>query len=146
MGDLFGKKIISKQMENKKLKFLIITPSCNEEVFLPNLIESVVNQNLQVKSNIYAIGDVVAGPMLAHKAEEEGVFVAEFIAGQKPEINHHLIPNVVYTWPEVASIGFTEEELKSKGIAVKVGSFPFKANGRAKISMDEDGRIIRILG
>ena len=98
-----------------------------------------VNQNLQVKSNIYAIGDVVDGPMLAHKAEEEGVFVAEVIAGQKPEINHHLIPNVVYTWPEVASVGYTEEELKSKGIEFKIGNFPFKANGRAKISMDEDG-------
>ena len=79
--------------------------------------------------------------MLAHKAEEEGVFVAEIIAGQKPEINHHLIPNVVYTWPEVASVGFTEEELKESGRDIKIGSFPFKANGRAKISMDTDGFI-----
>ena len=102
----------------------------------------VVNNLLQTShSHIYAIGDVIKGPMLAHKAEEEGVFVAEIIAGQKPEINHHLIPNVVYTWPEVASVGFTEEELKESGRDIKIGSFPFKANGRAKISMDTDGFI-----
>ena len=102
----------------------------------------VVNKLLQTScSHIYAIGDVIDGPMLAHKAEEEGVFVAEIIAGQKPEINHHLIPNVVYTWPEVASVGFTEEELKESGRDIKIGSFPFKANGRAKISMDTDGFI-----
>ena len=77
--------------------------------------------------------------MLAHKAEEEGVFVAELIAGQKPEIHHHLIPNVVYTWPEVSSVGFTEEELNKLGRDIKIGTFPFKANGRAKISMDNDG-------
>ena len=99
-----------------------------------------VNKFLQTSSpNIYAIGDVVAGPMLAHKAEEEGVFVAELIAGQKPEMNHDLIPNVVYTWPEVASVGKTEEELRAVGKEIKIGSFPFKANGRAKISMDTDG-------
>ena len=99
-----------------------------------------VNKFLQTSSpNIYAIGDVVAGPMLAHKAEEEGVFVAELIAGQKPEMNHDLIPNVVYTWPEVASVGKTEEELRTVGKEIKIGSFPFKANGRAKISMDTDG-------
>tara|TARA_B100000427_G_scaffold324993_1_gene331093 strand:+ start:496 stop:1899 length:1404 start_codon:yes stop_codon:yes gene_type:complete len=101
-----------------------------------------VNNSLQTSSpNIYAIGDVVEGVMLAHKAEEEGVYVAEVIAGQKPEINHQLIPNVVYTWPEVASVGKTEEELKNLGIEIKIGTFPFKANGRAKISMDEDGFI-----
>jgi len=100
----------------------------------------VVNSKLQTsQSNIYAIGDVVKGPMLAHKAEEEGVFVSEIIAGQKPEINHALIPSVVYTWPEVASVGLTEKELKDSGKKIKVGSFPFKANGRAKISMDTDG-------
>ena len=99
-----------------------------------------VNKFLQTSSpNIYAIGDVVSGPMLAHKAEEEGVFVAEFIAGQKPEMNHELIPNVVYTWPEVSSVGKTEEELRALGKEIKTGSFPFKANGRAKISMDTDG-------
>lgn len=89
--------------------------------------------------NIYAIGDVVVGAMLAHKAEEEGVYVAEQIAGQKPHINYNLIPGVVYTWPEVAAVGFTEEQLKEKGIKYKTGSFPFKASGRARASMDTDG-------
>ena len=99
-----------------------------------------VNKSLMTsQSNIYAIGDVVEGAMLAHKAEEEGVFVAELISGQKPQLHHHLIPNVVYTWPEVASVGFTEEELRGSGKKIKIGTFPFKANGRAKISMDTDG-------
>ena len=89
--------------------------------------------------NIYAIGDVVVGAMLAHKAEEEGVFVAEQMAGQKPHIDYNLIPGVVYTWPEVAAVGQTEEQLKEKGIKYKVGSFPFKASGRARASMDTDG-------
>ena len=89
--------------------------------------------------NIYAIGDVVVGAMLAHKAEEEGVFVAEQIVGQKPHIDYNLIPGVVYTWPEVAAVGQTEEQLKEKGIKYKVGSFPFKASGRARASMDTDG-------
>jgi dihydrolipoamide dehydrogenase len=89
--------------------------------------------------NIYAIGDVIKGAMLAHKAEEEGSFVAEVMAGQKPHINYNLIPGVVYTWPEVAAVGFTEEQLKEKGIKYKVGSFPFKASGRARASMDTDG-------
>lgn len=88
---------------------------------------------------IYAIGDVVKGAMLAHKAEEEGVFVAEQIAGQKPHINYNLIPGVVYTWPEVASVGYTEEQLKEKGVKYKTGNFPFKASGRARASMDTDG-------
>jgi dihydrolipoamide dehydrogenase len=94
--------------------------------------------------NIYAIGDVVKGAMLAHKAEEEGVFVAETIAGQKPHINYLLIPGVVYTWPEVASVGYTEEQLKEKGEPYKTGSFPFKASGRARASMDTDG-LIKVL-
>ena len=99
-----------------------------------------VNDMLQTtQSGIFAIGDVVEGAMLAHKAEEEGVFVAEILAGQKPHINHNLIPNVVYTWPEVASVGLSEEKLKAEKIKYKVGVFPFKANGRAKISMDTDG-------
>jgi dihydrolipoamide dehydrogenase len=88
---------------------------------------------------IYAIGDVVRGAMLAHKAEEEGTLVAEVIAGQKPHINYNLIPGVVYTWPEVASVGKTEQELKSAGIAYKEGSFPFKALGRSIASGDMDG-------
>jgi len=94
--------------------------------------------------NIYAIGDVVKGAMLAHKAEEEGVFVAESIAGQKPHINYLLIPGVVYTWPEVASVGYTEEQLKEKGKKYKVGKFPFLASGRARASMDTDG-LVKVL-
>lgn len=94
--------------------------------------------------HIYAIGDVVKGAMLAHKAEEEGVFVAEQIAGQKPHINYLLIPGVVYTWPEVASVGYTEEQLKEKGIQYKSGKFPFMASGRARASMDTDG-VVKVL-
>jgi dihydrolipoamide dehydrogenase len=99
-----------------------------------------VNEHLITSNeNIYAIGDVIKGAMLAHKAEEEGVFVAEKIAGQKPHINYNLIPGVVYTWPEVAAVGYTEEQLKEKGIKYKIGNFPFKASGRARASMDIDG-------
>ncbi len=88
---------------------------------------------------IYAIGDVIAGPMLAHKAEEEGVALAEIFAGQAGHVNYGAIPGVVYTWPEVASVGKTEEELKAEGIAYKVGKFPFMANGRARAMGDTDG-------
>ncbi len=101
-----------------------------------------VNDHLQTAvPHIYAIGDVVKGAMLAHKAEEEGVFVAETIAGQKPHINYLLIPGVVYTWPEVAAVGYTEEQLKDQGRAYKVGKFPFLASGRARASMDTDGMV-----
>lgn len=101
-----------------------------------------VNNHLQTAvPNIYAIGDVVRGAMLAHKAEEEGVFVAELLAGQKPHINYDLIPGVVYTWPEVASVGKTEEQLKAEGVEIKVGSFPIKALGRARASMDTQGLV-----
>ena len=101
-----------------------------------------VNDHLQTAvPHIYAIGDVVKGAMLAHKAEEEGVFVAETIAGQKPHINYLLIPGVVYTWPEVAAVGYTEEQLKEQGRAYKVGKFPFLASGRARASMDTDGMV-----
>ena len=100
----------------------------------------VVNESLQTTAtNIYAIGDVVKGTMLAHKAEEEGVFVAEHIAGEKPHINYNLIPGVVYTWPEVASVGKTEEQLTSEGKAYKSGQFPMRALGRSRASMDLDG-------
>jgi dihydrolipoamide dehydrogenase len=99
-----------------------------------------VNDHLQTNvPNIYAIGDVVRGAMLAHKAEEEGVMVAEILAGQKPHIDYNLIPGVVYTWPEVAAVGQTEEQVKASGTAYKVGSFPFKALGRARASGDLDG-------
>jgi dihydrolipoamide dehydrogenase len=104
-----------------------------------------VNDHLETSvKGIYAIGDVVRGAMLAHKAEDEGVVVAEIIAGQKPHINYLLIPNVVYTWPEVASVGYTEEQLKEMGKKYKAGSFPFKASGRARASMDTDG-LIKVL-
>jgi dihydrolipoamide dehydrogenase len=104
-----------------------------------------VNEQLETTvPGIYAIGDVVRGAMLAHKAEDEGVFVAERIAGQKPHINYNLIPGVVYTWPEVASVGYTEEQLKEKGVQYKSGSFPFKASGRARASMDTDG-LVKVL-
>ncbi|MEQ8339417.1 MAG: dihydrolipoyl dehydrogenase [Cyclobacteriaceae bacterium] len=101
-----------------------------------------VDDHLRTKvDNIYAIGDVVKGAMLAHKAEEEGTFVAETIAGQKPHIHYHLIPGVVYTWPEVASVGYTEQQLKEAGRQIKIGSFPYKALGRARASMDVDGLV-----
>ena len=104
-----------------------------------------VNDHLQTStSNIYAIGDVVRGAMLAHKAEEEGTMVAEILAGQKPHIDYNLIPGVVYTWPEVAAVGQTEEQLKASGVEYKVGSFPFKALGRARASGDLDG-FVKIL-
>lgn len=104
-----------------------------------------VDENLHTGvGNIYAIGDVVRGAMLAHKAEEEGTFVAEKIAGQIPHINYNLIPGVVYTWPEVASVGKTEEQLKEAGIEYKVGSFPMKALGRSRASMDIQG-LVKIL-
>ncbi|GAB2604466.1 dihydrolipoyl dehydrogenase [Spirosoma areae] len=94
--------------------------------------------------HIYALGDVIRGAMLAHKAEEEGTFIAETIVGQKPHIHYRLIPGVVYTWPEVAAVGYTEEEVKQEGIPYKVGSFPFKALGRARASMDIDG-LVKVL-
>lgn len=104
-----------------------------------------VNDHLQTTvSNIYAIGDVVKGAMLAHKAEEEGVLVAEYLAGQKPHINYNLIPGVVYTWPEVAAVGYTEEQLKEQGRKYKTGKFPFLASGRARASMDTDG-LVKVL-
>lgn len=103
------------------------------------------NDQLQTNvANVYAIGDVVAGAMLAHKAGDEGIMVAELLAGQKPHINYDLIPGVVYTWPEVAAVGKTEEQLKESGAAYKVGNFPFRALGRSRASMDLDG-FVKIL-
>ena len=99
-----------------------------------------VNEHLEtVIPGIYAIGDVIAGAMLAHKAEEEGVFVAETMVGQKPHINYKSIPEVLYTWPEAAGVGFTEDELKAENYNYTAGNFPFKALGRARVSMDTDG-------
>ena len=104
-----------------------------------------VDGHLQTSTaGIYAIGDVIKGAMLAHKASEEGTLVAEVIAGQKPHIDYNLIPGVVYTWPEVSAVGKTEEQLKQEGRAYKVGSFPMRALGRARASMDLDG-LIKVL-
>ncbi len=93
---------------------------------------------------IYAIGDVIAGPMLAHKAEDEGVAVAEILAGRAGHVNYDVIPNVIYTYPEMASVGKSEEELKAAGIAYHVGKFPFTANGRAKVNRQTEG-FVKIL-
>lgn len=102
----------------------------------------LVDEHLKTNAdNIYAIGDVIKGAMLAHKAEEEGVFVAETIAGQKPHIDYNLIPGVVYTWPEVAAVGQTEQQLKDAGRTYKSGKFPFKALGRARASTDIEGMV-----
>ncbi|MDX1408448.1 MAG: dihydrolipoyl dehydrogenase, partial [Saprospiraceae bacterium] len=102
----------------------------------------IVNDRLQTNlPGVYAIGDVVRGVMLAHKAEDEGIFVAETIAGQKPHIDYNLIPLIVYTWPEVAAVGRTEEELKETGTPYKAGKFPFRALGRARASNDLAGMV-----
>ncbi len=102
----------------------------------------LVNEHLQTKfANVYAIGDLIPGPMLAHKAEEEGVAVAEIVAGQAGHVNYETVPSVVYTWPELASVGATEEQLKEKGVAIKTGTFMFTANGRAKAMGSTDGMV-----
>ena len=106
-----------------------------------------INVDAHFRTNvagIYAIGDVIAGPMLAHKAEDEGVAVAELIAGQAGHVNYDVIPNVVYTYPQIASVGKTEEELKQAGIAYNVGKFPFTANARARANLATDG-FVKIL-
>jgi dihydrolipoamide dehydrogenase len=104
-----------------------------------------VNQNLETQSpGVYAVGDVIGGVMLAHKAEEEGIFVAEHLAGQKPHINYRTVPSVVYTWPEVAGVGFTEEELKRNGRAYKTGSFSYKPLGRARAANESEG-LVKVL-
>ncbi len=105
----------------------------------------IVDSHLRTNvAGIYAIGDVIAGPMLAHKAEDEGVAAAEVIAGQAGHVNYDVIPNVVYTSPEIASVGKTEEELKAAGVAYKVGKFPFSANARARANLATDG-FVKIL-
>ncbi|MFZ1257290.1 MAG: dihydrolipoyl dehydrogenase [Saprospiraceae bacterium] len=105
----------------------------------------IVNDKLQTTcENVFAIGDVINGPMLAHKAEEEGVFVAEILAGQMPHINYNLIPGVVYSWPEMAGVGYTEDQLVALSRNYKIGKFPFKALGRARASADLDG-IVKVI-
>lgn len=123
--------------EGLGLENIGLTPNAKGQIETDHHLQTSVK-------GVYAIGDVVKGAMLAHKAEEEGVFVAEVIAGQKPHINYRLIPNVVYTWPEVAGVGYTEEELVAEGRAFKSGSFPMKALGRARASGDVYG-LVKIL-
>ena len=104
-----------------------------------------INEHFETKvKGIYAVGDVIIGPMLAHKAEEEGIAAVEIMAGQAGHVNYHAIPNIIYTWPEIASVGYTEEELKTKGTAYKAGSFPFMANGRARV-MEETEGFVKVL-
>jgi dihydrolipoamide dehydrogenase len=105
------------------------------------VVDSRMRTNLP---NVYAIGDVVGGKLLAHKAEEEGIVAAEVIAGKPVEMSHHAIPSVVYTWPEIASVGLAEHEVKESGRAFKVGRFPFSANGRAR-TMGESGGFVKII-
>jgi dihydrolipoamide dehydrogenase len=105
----------------------------------------IVDQHFQTNvRGIYAIGDVIAGPMLAHKAEDEGIAVAEILSGQAGHVNYDVIPNVVYTYPEIASVGKSEEELRDAGVAYKAGKFPFTANGRAKVNLTTEG-FVKIL-
>jgi dihydrolipoamide dehydrogenase len=114
-------------------------------VRLDNRGRVIVDQHFQTNvPGIYAIGDVIAGPMLAHKAQDEGMAVAEILAGQAGHVNYDVIPNVVYTYPEIASVGKSEDELKEAGTAYKVGKFPFTANGRAKANLTTDG-FVKIL-
>jgi dihydrolipoamide dehydrogenase len=112
----------------------------NAGVQIDNKRRIVIDDHFQTTvPGIYAIGDVVRGPMLAHKAEDEGIAAAEIIAGKAGHVNYGVIPNVIYTYPEVASVGHTEEELKDAGIAYNIGKFPFTANGRAKVNRQTDG-------
>jgi dihydrolipoamide dehydrogenase len=114
-------------------------------VKLDNKRRVVVDERFQTNvPGIHAIGDVIAGPMLAHKAEDEGIAVAEILAGQAGHVNHDVIPNVIYTFPEIASVGKGEEDLKAAGVAYKVGKFPFTANARAKVNKTTEG-FVKIL-
>jgi dihydrolipoamide dehydrogenase len=114
-------------------------------VRLDNRGRIIVDANFQTNvPGIYAIGDVIAGPMLAHKAEDEGIAVAEILSGHPGRVNYDVIPNVVYTFPEIATIGRSEEDLKEAGITYKIGKFPFTANGRAKVNLTTDG-FVKIL-
>jgi len=150
-------EISNKNGDKNKLEADVVLISVGRKPFTNNLnLENIgveldkkgrvkVNKNFESNiKNIYAIGDVIEGPMLAHKAEEEGIAVAELIAGQSGHVNYDVIPGVVYTSPEVASVGKTEEQLKEKGISYKIGKFPFAANSRAKAIDDPEG-FVKIL-
>jgi len=150
-------EISNKNGDKNKLEADVVLISVGRKPFTNNLnLENIgveldktgrvkVNKNFETNiKNIYAIGDVIEGPMLAHKAEEEGIAVAELIAGQSGHVNYDVIPGVVYTSPEVASVGKTEEQLKEKGISYKIGKFPFAANSRAKAIDDPEG-FVKIL-
>ena len=150
-------EISNKNGDKNKLDTDVVLISVGRRAFTNNLnLENIgveldkkgrvkVNKNFETNiKNIYAIGDVIEGPMLAHKAEEEGIAVAELIAGQSGHVNYDVIPGVVYTSPEVASVGKTEEQLKEKGISYKIGKFPFAANSRAKAIDDPEG-FVKIL-
>ena len=150
-------EISNKNGDKNKLEADVVLISVGRKPFTNNLnLENIgveldkkgrvkVNKNFETNiKNIYAIGDVIEGPMLAHKAEEEGIAVAELIAGQSGHVNYDVIPGVIYTSPEVASVGKTEEQLKEKGISYKIGKFPFAANSRAKAIDDPEG-FVKIL-
>ena len=150
-------EISNKNGEKNKLEADVVLISVGRKPFTSNLnLENIgveldkkgrvkVNKNFETNiKNIYAIGDVIEGPMLAHKAEEEGIAVAELIAGQSGHVNYEVIPGVIYTSPEVASVGKTEEQLKEKGTSYKIGKFPFAANSRAKAINDPEG-FVKIL-
>ena len=150
-------EISNKNGDKNELEADVVLISVGRKPFTNNLnLENIgveldkkgrvkVNKNFETNiKNIYAIGDVIEGPMLAHKAEEEGIAVAELIAGQSGHVNYDVIPGVVYTSPEVASVGKTEEQLKEKGISYKIGKFPFAANSRAKAIDDPEG-FVKIL-
>ena len=150
-------EISNKNGDKNELEADVVLISVGRKPFTNNLnLENIgveldkkgrvkVNKNFESNiKNIYAIGDVIEGPMLAHKAEEEGIAVAELIAGQSGHVNYDVIPGVVYTSPEVASVGKTEEQLKEKGISYKIGKFPFAANSRAKAIDDPEG-FVKIL-
>ena len=150
-------EISNKNGDKNKLDTDVVLISVGRKAFTNNLnLENIgveldkkgrvkVKKNFETNiKNIYAIGDVIEGPMLAHKAEEEGIAVAELIAGQSGHVNYDVIPGVIYTSPEVASVGKTEEQLKEKGISYKIGKFPFAANSRAKAIDDPEG-FVKIL-
>ncbi|RYE14232.1 MAG: dihydrolipoyl dehydrogenase, partial [Rickettsiales bacterium] len=148
------KVVINKDNQESVLEADIVLVSVGRKPYTENLGLENINMKLDSKGrievdqhfktnidNIYAIGDVIDGPMLAHKAEEEAVAVAEIIANQAGHVNYNTIPSVIYTWPEVASVGKTEEELKKENIDYTIGKFPFLANSRARATSEVDGMV-----